>query len=191
MSRPSSTRAPAPKVSPRLVATAFFAGALAVPLFHQVLFLLLYLLGVIPLAPFSLEPTKPFGVPEVVSASFWGGVWGVVFCFDVASFLPQLSLLARVVHYRRIGTDFGLHVRRRAAQDRNTATGNGRPVHHWLSAKRGVGDRLGLAVDASRPYARAAYPGSVTRAAARSKGSELSRVVLSRQPTAPQSMPKR
>src|SRR6266700_666977 len=56
MSRLSSTRAPAPKVSPRLVATAFFAGALAVPLFHQVLFLLLYLLGVIPVAPFSLEP---------------------------------------------------------------------------------------------------------------------------------------
>jgi hypothetical protein len=91
MSRLSGTRAPAPKVSPRLVATAFFAGALAVPLFHQVLFLLLYLLGVIPVAPFSLEPTKPFGVPEVVSASFWGGVWGVVFALTLPRFFHGLA----------------------------------------------------------------------------------------------------
>jgi hypothetical protein len=70
---------PAAKVSTRALVTAFVAGALAVPIFHQGLFLLLYLLGVVPVAPFSLEPTKPFGVPEVLSASFWGGVWGIVF----------------------------------------------------------------------------------------------------------------
>jgi hypothetical protein len=86
MSRLSSARTPAAKVSPRLVATAFVAGALAVPVFHQLLFLLLYLLGVIPVAPFSLEPTKPFGVPEVVSASFWGGVWGIVFALTLPRF---------------------------------------------------------------------------------------------------------
>jgi hypothetical protein len=38
---------------------------------------------VIPVAPFSWEPTKPFGVPEVVSASFWGGVWGIVFALTL------------------------------------------------------------------------------------------------------------
>jgi hypothetical protein len=30
--------------------------------------LLLYLLGVIPVPPFSLKPTAPFGVPEAISA---------------------------------------------------------------------------------------------------------------------------
>jgi hypothetical protein len=91
MSRLSSTRSPAAKASRRLVATAFIAGALAVPLFHQMLFLLLYLLGVISVAPFSLESTSPFGVPEVVSASFWGGVWGVVFALTLPRFFHGLA----------------------------------------------------------------------------------------------------
>ncbi len=98
MSRLSSARTPAAKVSPRLVATAFVAGALAVPVFHQLLFLLLYLLGVIPVAPFSLEPTKPFGVPEVVSASFWGGVWGIVFALTLPRFFHGIGYwLASVI----------------------------------------------------------------------------------------------
>jgi len=80
------------------VATAFVAGALAVPVFHQLLFLLLYLLGVIPVAPFSLEPTKPFGVPEVVSASFWGGVWGIVFALTLPRFFHGIGYwLASVI----------------------------------------------------------------------------------------------
>jgi hypothetical protein len=28
--------------------------------------------------PFALTPTKPLGIPQVVSLSFWGGVWGVL-----------------------------------------------------------------------------------------------------------------
>ncbi len=60
------------------IVTAFVAGALAVPIFHQLLFLLLYLMGIIPIPPFSFKPTAPLGVPEVISSSFWGGVWGVV-----------------------------------------------------------------------------------------------------------------
>ncbi len=81
----NTARHPAAKVSPSLV-TAFIAGALAVPIFHQLLFLLFYLLGVIPVAPFSLKPTVPFGVPEVISSSFWGGVWGIVFVLTLPRF---------------------------------------------------------------------------------------------------------
>jgi len=40
-------------------------------------FLLLYVGGVIPVPPFSMKPMPPFGVPEVLSQSFWGGVWGL------------------------------------------------------------------------------------------------------------------
>ena len=25
-----------------------------------------------------MSPTRPFGIPEVFSAAFWGGVWGIV-----------------------------------------------------------------------------------------------------------------
>ena len=29
--------------------------------------------------PYSLAPVPPFGVPQVLSLAFWGGLWGIVF----------------------------------------------------------------------------------------------------------------
>jgi hypothetical protein len=75
-----------PHISSAVLAVAFAAGFLAVPVFHQLLLLILYLAGVVPVAPFSMEPTAPLGVPAVVSSSFWGGVWGIVFVL----ILPRL-----------------------------------------------------------------------------------------------------
>jgi hypothetical protein len=40
--------------------------------------------GFIDRAPYALAPTKPFGVPEVISLSFWGGVWGVILMLVVS-----------------------------------------------------------------------------------------------------------
>lgn len=56
----------------------FIAGFLAVPFFHQPVLGLLNALGIVPIAPFSLSPTAPLGVPALLSASFWGGVWAVI-----------------------------------------------------------------------------------------------------------------
>jgi hypothetical protein len=56
----------------------FLAGALAVPLAHQVMLSILNAAGLVDRAPFAMEATKPFGVPAVVSLAFWGGVWGVI-----------------------------------------------------------------------------------------------------------------
>jgi hypothetical protein len=56
----------------------FAAGALAVPLGHQVVLLAMHAAGMIPMAPYSFAATKPFGVPALISLSFWGGVWGVI-----------------------------------------------------------------------------------------------------------------
>lgn len=56
----------------------FLAGALAVPLFHQPVLWLMNFLGVIDRAPYAMDPTKPFGVPQLISISFWGGVWGLI-----------------------------------------------------------------------------------------------------------------
>ena len=62
---------------------AFIAGALAVPVFHQALLWILHAAGIVPMAPFNMERTKPLGVPTIVSISFWGGVWGVLFALTL------------------------------------------------------------------------------------------------------------
>jgi len=57
----------------------FVAGFVAVLVFHQGIFTLLHALGVVGATPFSSHPVPPWGVPQIWSQSFWGGVWGIVF----------------------------------------------------------------------------------------------------------------
>jgi len=56
---------------------AFVAGFLSTFLFHQGVLGLLYAAGIVPAAPFNMEPTWPLGAPKVLSLAFWGGVWGI------------------------------------------------------------------------------------------------------------------
>lgn len=56
----------------------FVAGALAVPLFHQVMLAVLGAAKLVDRRPFAFGPTEPFGVPQLISLSFWGGVWGII-----------------------------------------------------------------------------------------------------------------
>lgn len=67
------------------LALGFAAGFLAVLLFHQGMAVLLHFAGVLPSFPYSLAPRPPFGVPAVISASFWGGVWGVALALLLAA----------------------------------------------------------------------------------------------------------
>jgi hypothetical protein len=62
----------------RLAIPGFIGGFLAVLIFHQSLWYLLNLVGLIPLdrPAWPLDPIPPFGVPSVISKAFWGGVWG-------------------------------------------------------------------------------------------------------------------
>ncbi|NOG69308.1 hypothetical protein [Roseicella sp. DB1501] len=72
----------------RIILAGFVAGFLAVPIFHQGTAFLLYHVGNdIPAVvaalgrtapPFNMAPTRPLGVPTILSQSFWGGVWGGV-----------------------------------------------------------------------------------------------------------------
>jgi hypothetical protein len=62
----------------------FVAGALAVPLFHQVVFWALHEAELVDRAPWSMDPTRPFGVPSIISLSFWGGLWGLLLGFLLA-----------------------------------------------------------------------------------------------------------
>ena len=56
----------------------FIAGTLAVPIGHQPALWVMHAIGFIDRAPYAMTPTKPFGVPSVISLSFWGGVWGII-----------------------------------------------------------------------------------------------------------------
>ncbi len=57
---------------------AFAAGALGVLVFQLGLGALLYYGGISPNAPYPMAPVPPFGVPQSLSFSFWGGLWGIV-----------------------------------------------------------------------------------------------------------------
>src|SRR5256885_10010539 len=62
----------------RRVILGFVAGLLATIIFHQIALELLHLAHVAPRAAWSMQPVPPFGVPSVISLSFWGGVWGII-----------------------------------------------------------------------------------------------------------------
>jgi hypothetical protein len=57
---------------------AFAAGWAATLAVHQPALGLLHWLGVLPNPPFRMTPTAPFGIQQIWSLSFWGGVWGVL-----------------------------------------------------------------------------------------------------------------
>jgi hypothetical protein len=40
---------------------------------------LLHATGLTAASPYVIRPVSPFGVPLVLSAAFWGGIWGIVF----------------------------------------------------------------------------------------------------------------
>ena len=46
--------------------------------FHQWMLALLHAVGATPRTPYSMEPTRPFQIPAVLSLAFWGGVWGIL-----------------------------------------------------------------------------------------------------------------
>ena len=62
----------------QLVIVGFVAGAIGVLVFHQGIILAMYLLDLLPSPPYSMKTTEPFGVPQLLSSMFWGGLWGIV-----------------------------------------------------------------------------------------------------------------
>lgn len=57
---------------------AFISGFLATLIFHQGLFGVFYLVGMVPAAPFNMTPVPPLGVPSILSIAFFGGLWGML-----------------------------------------------------------------------------------------------------------------
>ena len=57
---------------------AFVAGFISVILFHQGMLAVLNLINFTEATPYRTNPTQPFGIPTILSISFWGGVWGIL-----------------------------------------------------------------------------------------------------------------
>src|SRR5712664_1339637 len=63
---------------PRWLVVGFVSGFLAVLVFHQGALAVLHGVQWTPGAPYPMQAVAPFGVPQVLSLAFWGGVWGVL-----------------------------------------------------------------------------------------------------------------
>ena len=74
--------------APLRICLGFAAGFTATLVFHQLMLALLWGSGIAPAAPFGMAPTRPFHVPAVISLSFWGGIWGIIFAF-LEKFFPR------------------------------------------------------------------------------------------------------
>lgn len=67
------------------IVAGFIAGALAVLIFHQGMYVAMQYFG-LPLrgAPWSMAPdAAAFGMPRVLNQAFWGGLWGIVFAYVI------------------------------------------------------------------------------------------------------------
>ncbi len=82
---------------PGWLTVGFVAGVLAVLIFHQGAVAMLHAAGITPRAPFPTQPTSPFGVPQIWSLAFWGGIWGIVLAAVFARLEGANLVLAALV----------------------------------------------------------------------------------------------
>ncbi|MDO9707140.1 hypothetical protein [Paracraurococcus lichenis] len=90
----------------RTIIAGFIAGFIAVLVFHQGTAFLLHQFGNrIPAVvavlgqtspPFNMAPTRPLGVPVVLSQAFWGGVWGLVLALILVRLRPPAILFSTI-----------------------------------------------------------------------------------------------
>jgi hypothetical protein len=57
----------------------FVAAASAVLVFHQGMWIILYVLGIMPAPPFPVRPVPPLGIPQIINLCFWGGLYGALY----------------------------------------------------------------------------------------------------------------
>ena len=99
---PSTTYYPATPSLARWLTIGFIAGAVSVLVFHQGAVALMHAFGLTERMPFSMQPTEPFGLPQVLSLALWGGAWGVLFAAllrrtDGAALVFSSTLLGAVL----------------------------------------------------------------------------------------------
>lgn len=98
----STTYYPARPNLARWLIAGLVAGAVSVLAFHQGAIALMNALELTQRAPFSMQATQPFGVPQLWSITFWGGIWGMLFAallrrYDGAGLVAASTLLGAVL----------------------------------------------------------------------------------------------
>ena len=63
---------------------AFVAGFVSTLVFHQGLLALLHRAGAWPRPAYSMNPTWPLGLPQVLSTALWAGLWAIALAFLLA-----------------------------------------------------------------------------------------------------------
>lgn len=81
----------------RWLLVGFVSGAISVLIFHQGVLAVLYALDLVAHAPYSMEPTRPWGIPQLWSLAFWGGVWGVILAASLVRLERGALILAAVM----------------------------------------------------------------------------------------------
>ena len=76
---------------PAWALAGFIAGFVSVIVFHQIAIAAIGAMFGLPVKPWSLAPVAPFGVPQVVSTAFWGGLWGIALALATQRVRPTLS----------------------------------------------------------------------------------------------------
>jgi quercetin dioxygenase-like cupin family protein len=78
----------------RRLGGGFLAGFLSVLVFSNGAIALYQAFGApVPFAPWSMAPLPPFGVPQTLSAAFFGGLWGVAYAAIEPWLTARLSRL--------------------------------------------------------------------------------------------------
>lgn len=72
--------------APKRALLGFAAAVVSVLTFHQAMWAVLHAIGIMPPAPYPMNPMPPLGVPLILSLCFWGGLYGLVF----GAVLPRL-----------------------------------------------------------------------------------------------------
>lgn len=81
--------------TPLRLAAGFVAGFLSVLVFSSGTIALYHAAGApVPFAPWSMAPVPPFGVPQTLSAAFFGGLWGIAYAAAEPWLTARLGWLA-------------------------------------------------------------------------------------------------
>jgi hypothetical protein len=72
------------QMTPSRILAGFVAGVLGVVVAHQAAVALIGAAFSLRVRAWSMAPVAPFGVPQVVSWSFWGGLWGIALAWTLA-----------------------------------------------------------------------------------------------------------
>lgn len=72
----------------------FIAGAIAFVTVHEAICLWLLNHGYTTYVPWSMDPSRLMGYPQIVSGAAWGGLWGAIFAIVLGS-VPKGSMTLR------------------------------------------------------------------------------------------------